>query len=178
MLFNESPKKIFFCKKKLDLLSLCPNQRKSLVWKNSWLVVLAKMSDCWRGLNWASANPVVWAIRRPSLAGRGAQFQLERLFCLEIGEKVSPNVKLSAEIKILGCTWILSILSLTRSRWTFESALIWQQWRPIVQQDWFNFIKSVQLTEEEDGRYSIPQILETTLQDLHPSLPRQNAHLI
>ena len=46
------------------------------------------------------ANPVVWAIERPSVAGRVAQSQLEKLFCLQIGqhspEKVSPE--LSAEI--------------------------------------------------------------------------------
>ena len=41
------------------------------------------------------ANPVVWAIDRPSVAGRVAQSQLEKLFCLQIGqhspEKVSPE---------------------------------------------------------------------------------------
>ena len=48
------------------------------------------------------ANPVVWAIERPSVAGRVAQSQLEKLFCLQIGqhspEKVSPE--LSAEIHL------------------------------------------------------------------------------
>ena len=32
------------------------------------------------------ANPVVWAIERPSVAGRVAQSQLEKLFCLQIGQ--------------------------------------------------------------------------------------------
>ena len=72
------------------------------------------------------ANPVVWAIERPSVAGRVAQSQLEKLFCLQIGqhlpEKVSPE--LSAEIHF-GVDWELDsssnhhyFLGTKRNTWT------------------------------------------------------------
>ena len=100
------------------------------------------MSDCWRGLNWAAANPVVWAIGRPSIAGRRAQFQLERLFCLgNWGESVPGRENLRRN-QTPGVRAVRLFYP-----WLIPS----------------NSVESSQLTREDDGCYSFPWIYSPNL---------------
>ena len=100
------------------------------------------MSDCWRGLNWAAANPVVWAIGRPSKAGRRAQFQLERLFCLgNWGESVPGRENLRRN-QTPGVRAVRLFYP-----WLIPS----------------NSVESSQLTREDDGCYSFPWIYSPNL---------------